>query len=116
LARELDAPLAVLQSLGVRPMRFRPPAGIKNPWLAGALRERSLTAVGWSARGMELLAGDAGQVADRVLRGLAPGAILLLHEGPRVPAAIRVVAIGQVLERLRTAGYRCVIPETSQLS
>jgi len=52
----------------------------------------------------------------RALRGLAPGAILLLHEGPRVPAAIRVAAIGRVLERLRAQGYQCVVPGTGQLA
>ena len=116
LARELDGPFEVLQPLQVRPRRFRPPAGIKNPWLAGALRQRSLVAIGWSARGLELNARDAEAVADRVLQGVAPGAILLLHEGPRVPAAIRVVAIRRVLERLQADGYRCVIPEASQLA
>jgi peptidoglycan/xylan/chitin deacetylase (PgdA/CDA1 family) len=115
LGRELDATLEVLQVQGVRPARFRPPAGIKNLWLAGALRARSLTAVGWSARGLEFRAKDVESVADRVLQGLAPGAILLMHEGPRIPAAIRVGAIQRVLERLRAEGYRCVVPEAGQL-
>jgi peptidoglycan/xylan/chitin deacetylase (PgdA/CDA1 family) len=116
LARELDEPVAVLRALGVEVARFRPPAGIKNPWLAGALRARALTPVGWSARGLELWAHDPARVADRVLQRVAPGAILLMHEGPRIPAAIRVAAIGRVLERLRAEGYRCVIPEPTQLS
>lgn len=116
LARELDTTLAVLAAQGVRPRRFRPPAGIKSPWLGAALRSRSLTAVGWSARGLELWADDVELVASRTLQGLVPGAILLLHEGPRVPAAIRVVAIGRVLERLRLDGYRCVVPEPEQLA
>jgi peptidoglycan/xylan/chitin deacetylase (PgdA/CDA1 family) len=116
LARELDAALEVLSAQGVRPARFRPPAGIKNPWLESALRSRSLAAVGWSARGLELWADDVELVASRALQGIVPGAILLLHEGPRVPAAIRVVAIGRVLERLRAEGYRCVVPEPAQLA
>jgi peptidoglycan/xylan/chitin deacetylase (PgdA/CDA1 family) len=113
---ELDAGLAVLQAAGVRPVRFRPPAGIKNPWLAPALRVRDLTAVGWSARGLERRSRDAEEVANRVLRGLAPGAILLLHEGPRVPAAIRVEAVRRVLERLSAEGFACVVPGPEQLS
>lgn len=115
VARELDAALTVLEAQDVRPQRFRPPAGIKSLWLAGALRRRGLTPVGWTARGREFGAGASELVAARVLRGLAPGAILLLHEGPRVPAGIRVVAIRRVLERLQAEGYRCVIPETAQL-
>ncbi|MDP1579110.1 MAG: polysaccharide deacetylase family protein [Candidatus Didemnitutus sp.] len=116
VAWELDAALNTLHRAGVRPTRFRPPAGIKNLWLAAALRSRGLTGVGWSARGMELWSSDAEKVAARVLRGLAPGAILLLHEGPAVPDAIRLHAIRRVLERLRESGYRCIIPRTSQLA
>jgi peptidoglycan/xylan/chitin deacetylase (PgdA/CDA1 family) len=115
LRRELDAGLESLRRAGVRPTRFRAPAGIKSPWLAAALRSRGLTAIGWSARGLERWRGDAATVADRATRDLAPGAILLLHEGPRVPAAIRGHGIRLVLEHLQAQGYRCVIPAASQL-
>lgn len=114
--RELDAGLEALGRAGVRPTRFRPPAGIKNPWLARGLRARGLTCIGWSARGLERRSGDAEAVAGRVLHAVAPGAILLLHEGPRVPAAIRLTAIRRVLERLHEQGYRCVIPGPEQLA
>ena len=112
---ELDAGLEALKQAGVEPIRFRPPAGIKNLWLAGAMRARGLIGVGWSARGLERWRGDAETVAARATRGLAPGAILLLHEGPRVPAAVRVEGIRRVLERLRDQGYRCVVPGPEQL-
>ncbi len=115
VARELDAGLAALRDAGVTPTRFRPPVGIKNLCLASALRARGLTGVGWSARGLEHWLGDARAVAHRALRGLAPGAILLLHEGPRVPAPIRVHAIHRVLEHLREQGYQCVVPRPEQL-
>ncbi len=115
VARELDAALEVLRTVGVAPTRFRPPASIKNPWLRSALRVRRLTAVGWTTRGLEIGASDPEVVAGRVLQGVEPGAILLMHEGPRVPAAIRVVAVRRVLERLREHGYRCVIPTVGQL-
>lgn len=114
--RELDLALDALRITGVRPTRFRPPAGIKNFWLARALSDRGLTGVGWSARGLERWSRDAGAVARRALRHLTPGAIILLHEGPRVPAAIRVHAIRLVLERLQAQGYRVVVPSPGQLA
>lgn len=113
--REIDAGCEVLRAVCVTPTRFRPPVGIKNPWLAGALRARGLTCVGWSARGLERRLGDAEVVAGRVLHRLAPGAILLMHEGPSVPAAIRVEVIRLVLAQLRDRGYRCVVPTAEQL-
>ena len=116
VARELDAALDALRGAGVTPARFRPPVGIKNPWLKSALRAHGLTAIGWSTRGLERWSGNAEQAAARVLRGLLPGAILLLHEGPRVPAAIRVEAIRLVLERLHAEHYHCVVPAPPQLA
>jgi len=113
--RELDATTEILQQSGVNPVRFRPPAGIRNLWLARALRRRGLTGIGWSARGLERWHTDPEAVAIRALRGLRPGSILLLHEGPRVPAAIRVAAIARVLEQLSKQGYQCVLPEPTQL-
>jgi peptidoglycan/xylan/chitin deacetylase (PgdA/CDA1 family) len=115
VAEELDTALDVLRATGVTPARFRPPAGIKNLWLAPALRARGLVAVGWSARGLEGWPGDAAAVSTRVLKGLAPGAILLLHEGPPIRASLRVASIRHVLERLGEQGYACVVPEAGQL-
>ena len=115
LARELDDALKALAAAGVSPTRFRPPVGIKNLWLAPALRVRGLTCIGWSARGLERLRGDPETVAARATRGLAPGAIILLHEGPRIPPAMRVSAIRLTLERLGEQGYQCVVPGPEQL-
>lgn len=116
LRREMEQGLAALAAEGVRPTRFRPPAGLKNLWLGSALATRGLTGVAWSARGLERAGGDVNAVVRRVTRDLAPGAILLLHEGPGVPVAIRVHAIAGVLERLRQLGYRCVVPTAGELA
>lgn len=113
---ELDAGFDGLRTAGVRPSRFRSPAGIKNLWLAAALRRRGLTCIGWSVRGLERRHRDPESVAARVLRGVRPGAILLMHEGPRVPPVIRITAIGRVLEQLSRRGYRCVVPAAERLS
>jgi peptidoglycan/xylan/chitin deacetylase (PgdA/CDA1 family) len=115
VGRELDEGLEALRRAGVKPSCFRPPVGIKNLWLAPALRARGLTCVGWSARGLELWRGNVEGVAERVTRDLAPGAILLLHEGPEVPAAIRIEGIRRTLERLKEQRYRCVVPTPEQL-
>jgi len=115
LHRELDEGMAVLGAVGARSTRFRPPAGIKNLWLRPALVERGLVCIGWSARGRESWRADVDTVVRRVTRDLAPGAILLLHEGPGVPTELRVHAIGRTLERLQELGYRCVVPSTAQL-
>ena len=114
VARELDAGIAALALAGVKASRFRPPAGIKNLWLAKALHVRGLLCVGWSARGLERWHKDPQAVLRCVTQGLAPGAILLLHEGAQVPSVVRVTAIRLVLEHLQEQGYRCIVPKSEQ--
>lgn len=94
-------------------MRFRAPAGIKNIWLRRALADRNLACIGWTARGLERRQRTPHAVAARLARAVSPGAILLLHEGPAVPASVRVEAVRLVLEDLASRGYRCVIPSAS---
>lgn len=115
VGRELDECLAALRAVGVTPTRFRPPAGLKNLWLGRALARRGLVCVGWSVRGLETRQDNPEAVAARLMRNLTPGAILLTHEGPSVPASIRVDAIRLLLEHLFEQDYRCVVPEPHQL-
>ena len=107
--------LAALGAAGVTPRRFRAPVGIKNLWLGGALASRGLICIGWSARGLERRCKSPQEAAARATRGLAPGAVLLFHEGPRVPANLRVAAIQAALERLADLGYTSVVPLAHQL-
>jgi peptidoglycan/xylan/chitin deacetylase (PgdA/CDA1 family) len=114
LGRELDDGLAVLRSAGARPRCFRPPVGIKNVFLAGALKKRDLICVGWTIRSGDCLGRRAEDVVENVMRQVRPGAILLLHEGRSVPASLRVKTIALLLESLAAQGYRCVIPDAEQ--
>jgi len=116
VARELDEATQVLRAEGVEPTRFRAPVGIKSLWLGHALAVRKLTYVGWTSRGLEVRCRSTHEVADRVTRGISPGAILLLHEGAPVPKALRVTALRSVLDRLKTLDYRCVVPTPEQLA
>lgn len=112
VGRELDAALAAYAAAvpGLRPARFRPPVGIKNAFLAPALAARGLDCIGWTLRSHDTMARSPDQVATRVARRLRPGAIILLHEGPPLRAAVRVAAITAVLELLRARDYRAVMP------
>jgi hypothetical protein len=54
-------------------------------------------------------------VVAKVLHHARPGAIILMHEGPSVPAAVRVKAIAGVLAGLTAEGFRCILPQPAQL-
>jgi len=111
LAAELDADF----SPAPRPTRFRAPIGIKNLFLARALSARGLHCIGWSLRSRDSFARDPAAVADRVLRHLRPGAIILVHEGPFLRPELRVEAIRLILEQASARGYRFVIPAAADL-
>lgn len=115
LRDELVRGLVALRAGGVKPEYFRAPVGIKNAGLDRELTRFGMRCVAWSVRSGDCLAKSPAQVAARVMAKVKPGAIILMHEGPGVPASVRVEAISQVLEKLSAAGYRCVTPEPETL-
>jgi chitin deacetylase len=92
------------KTIGVRPMLFRPPMGIKTVLTLGAARRQGYTTVNWSLRGRDGVATDA----DKILRRLSSvdrGDIVLLHDGTspnysRDPAAT-IAALPTLLTKLR---------------
>ncbi|MES2696973.1 MAG: polysaccharide deacetylase family protein [Verrucomicrobiota bacterium] len=115
VATELDATLAVLARVGVRPTRFRAPVGIKNLLLAPALAVRGLNYIGWTLRSRDSRHRTPEKLRAAVTPRLVSGSILLFHEGPSVPAAVRVKGIALLLEALAARGLACVIPTDAQL-
>lgn len=82
LTTELQAAQDTFTALtGQRPLFFRAPAGLRNPFLDPVLSRLGLTLASWSARGFDTRIGDAKRVKSSLLRGLRAGAILLLHDG-----------------------------------
>ena len=113
LMRELQMAQDTLTAIcGQRPLFFRAPAGIRNPFLDPVLARLGLRLASWSARGFDTRVGDAGRVRNRLLRGLRAGAILLLHDGhaARTAAGIPVIleVLPALLESAATAGLRPV--------
>jgi Predicted xylanase/chitin deacetylase len=98
--RELQAAQNTLTTItGQRPLFFRAPAGLRNPFLDPVLTRLGLRLASWSARGFDTRIGDVERVKNRLLRGLRAGAILLLHDGN---AARTLDGIPVILEVLPT--------------
>jgi peptidoglycan/xylan/chitin deacetylase (PgdA/CDA1 family) len=93
------------------PCFFRAPTGMKNPYLHPILSARSLFLVGWSARAFDTRVKEPVTAAERLLRAVEPGAILLLHECSQI--SIRTLEI--LLRALDGRQIRCVIPKPDQL-
>jgi peptidoglycan/xylan/chitin deacetylase (PgdA/CDA1 family) len=108
--REIDDCLETLRGCGVCPVWFRAPVGIKNFFLGAVLAARGLGCLGWSVRSCDGIDRDPRRVAQRVLRRLRPGDIVLMHEGSGVNPAVRVTALARVLEELTARRFSCVLP------
>lgn len=82
IKRELQAAQDTLTAItGQRPSFFRAPAGLRNIFLDPVLARLGLQLASWSARGFDTRISDGDRVKNSLLRGLQPGAILLLHDG-----------------------------------
>jgi peptidoglycan/xylan/chitin deacetylase (PgdA/CDA1 family) len=80
--RELQTAQDTLTAItGQRPVFFRAPAGLRNPFLDPVLARLELRLASWSARGFDTRVGDSERVKNKLLHGLRAGAILLLHDG-----------------------------------
>lgn len=111
--RELEAAQNTLSQItGQRPVFFRAPAGLRNPFLDPVLTRLGLTLASWSTRGFDTRIGDVERVKHVLLRGLRAGAILLLHDGnaARSPRGVPVIldVLPAVLASAAAAGLRFV--------
>ncbi len=120
LARELGGCRDVLREItGHEPRLFRAPVGHVNPFVHQAAARRGMRLVGWSARGFDGVdrhAVNPEAVVTRVLDGLRPGAIILLHEGRRGPdgAAVNVRSMELLLAELTARCWQAVIPDETR--
>ena len=113
IRRELQAAQDTLTAItGQRPLFFRAPAGLRNIFLDPVLARLGLRLASWSARGFDTRINDVERLKNSLLRGLRPGAILLLHDGnaARTSNGIPVIldVLPAVLAAARAANLRFV--------
>jgi peptidoglycan/xylan/chitin deacetylase (PgdA/CDA1 family) len=88
---------------------FRPPVGIRNPFLDPQLFSRGMEMILWNARGLDGGGRHPDAALARIARRIRPGAILLAHEaGPRAKG--RVQFVEKLLDHLEDQDYACIIP------
>lgn len=93
---------AIEDATGVRPRLFRPPYGVRSPWLPAALAEHDLVSVHWTMIGNDWRLPAPG-ILERIRPAMDdPGAILCLHDGDGVrPEADREATLEATAELLR---------------
>lgn len=112
MARDISAAQRVLTDITrVAPRYFRAPFGIRTPLTEPALARIGLDCVAWSIRSFDSVDSDPQRVAARCARRLAPGAIVLLHDGSERPgrgARGMLGALPLLLNETRQRNLRCV--------
>jgi peptidoglycan/xylan/chitin deacetylase (PgdA/CDA1 family) len=72
----------VFSATGSRPIWFRPPVGQMSPRTALGVERAGATVIGWGVRALDGLATTTDErCKSRVVSGLIPGAIVLMHDG-----------------------------------
>ena len=102
--------IAKMTGSHVQPL-YRPPFGIKSPPFVLAASQRRLTMVSWSLHSRDTRVGDPNRVAERVLKKIRPGDIVLMHDGHDLPGRHRHVcaqALPLILQGLRAKEIECV--------
>lgn len=82
LKADIAAAQATLSDItGQAPRFFRATAGLRNPILDPVLSQLDLRLSAWTRRAFDTRTSDAALVHVRLVHGLGPGDILLLHDG-----------------------------------
>ena len=111
-----DAEESIHAAGGIYPSLFRPPNGLRSPWLMSLLKADSLVAVTWDDAPRDWDPLPAAELVKRTLRQVHPGAIILLHDGMNLTHQAdqceTVKALPGIIEGLRARGYQfSTVPE-----
>lgn len=97
---------------GRAPRFFRPPAGLRNPFLDPILTRLDLRLATWTRRAYDTRVGAPRRVLERLGAGLTGGDILLLHDGNAARTAsgrpVILEVLPPLLARIHAAGLHAV--------
>jgi peptidoglycan-N-acetylglucosamine deacetylase len=73
---------------GKKPVYFRPPFGVTNPFIAKALKGLNLKTVGWSLRTFDTTEKNPEKTVQRIKQRIEPGSIVIMHDRSRDAALV----------------------------
>ncbi len=90
LAQEIDSAQEVFRLFKIRPLAFRPPAGVVSPKLGPLLRQRQMTCIHYRCRGPDMGNRRIRGLSGKILKKIRPGDIVLLHDSCPNPVDFKV--------------------------
>lgn len=108
---EMNKCISLLGQLGSRynKIYFRPPFGVTNPNIASAIKETGAVSVGWNIRSMDTTLdlgkqGERKKCIDKIMKRLAPGSIILLHDRLEHSHTL----LEELITSIHSAGYKII--------
>jgi peptidoglycan/xylan/chitin deacetylase (PgdA/CDA1 family) len=80
IVEDIEAAQNVFNDFGIRPLAFRPPAGITSPGLRSALLKTGMYLVNFSCRPLDGGNRRISNIAKKILIRIRPDDIVLLHD------------------------------------
>jgi peptidoglycan/xylan/chitin deacetylase (PgdA/CDA1 family) len=93
------------KSIGTCPAFYRPPHGDRTPFIAHAVNDHHMRMILWDDSAGDWAVKNPQTIASRILRGVRPGSIIVLHDGlngnPLADRTALVKALPLILAGLR---------------
>jgi peptidoglycan/xylan/chitin deacetylase (PgdA/CDA1 family) len=103
---EISRASAAYIKAGANPkLWLRPPYGDYNAWVRVIAHELDHKILMWNLDSRDWQLSCPEEILERMLRGLRPGAIILVHDGPRVTPQV----LPEFIDEARARGYRFVL-------
>ena len=102
---------AIHDATGTLPRLFRVPHGGYGPQVIATAEELGFRCVGWSVMAWDWDRPPWEAIERRILHGLAPGGVSLLHDGqdtdafPKADRSHTVAAVPHIIRSLKASGY-----------
>ena len=113
---------AVHDATGTLPNLFRTPHGWYGPQVISTAAELGFRCVGWSVMAWDWNRPPSDVIRHRILRGVRPGGVTLLHDGqdtdafPKADRSHTIAAVPDIVRSLKESGYRFLtLPELMAL-
>jgi peptidoglycan-N-acetylglucosamine deacetylase len=113
---------AIHDATGTLPTLFRVPHGWYGPQVISTAEELGFRCVGWSVMAWDWNRRPQTTIRRRILHGVRPGGITLLHDGqdtdafPTADRSHTIAAVPHIIEHLKEGGYRFLsLPELMRL-
>lgn len=94
---------AIFRATGAHASLFRPPGMRYDDVVIDTAQDLGYVTIHWNVGAKDFTGAEPGSVAERVLKTVRPGSVILLHGQPET-----VAALPEIISNLRAKGYRFV--------